>query len=426
MGRPIALECIRCGCRYSLADYAEDCRRCHGAAPSNLTVRYESELASLRREALGEGPSTLWRYAEALPVDAADAVSLGEGMTPLVRAPCLGDELGVRALYVKDESRNPTWSFKDRLASVGVSMARQLGARVIASSSSGNAGAAVAAYAARAGLPCIVFTFQGAAGPMVTQMRAYGAMVLAVQDKADRWTLLETGVRRFGWFPTSPFFAPAVGSNPFGIEGYKTLAYEIAEQLDWQAPDWCVLPVCYGDALYGMWKGFGELARLGWIATPPRMVAAEIFGSLGAALSGGGDVVPEMPKRRDTVAVSIAATRATYQALHALRASGGTARSVDDDELLQWQARLAATEGLYAEPSAAAPLAAVQRLRADGIIAADATVVTVATAGGLKDPSRTAIGLGEAPLVPPSIEAACEVLRETYGFEVSPAGGRQR
>ncbi len=403
MARAEALACVRCGERYPLTAWAEDCARCRGEAPANLTVRYATEPPPLSREAIASGPRTLWRWAEALPVEAADAVSLGEGSTPLVEMPRLAHELGVRRLYVKDESRNPTWSFKDRLATVAVSSARRLGARVIASSSSGNAGAAVAAYAARAGLPCVVFTFTGAAGPMVTQMRAYGAMVLAVRDKADRWKLLEAGVRRLGWFPTSPFFSPAVGSNPFGVEGYKTLAYEIAEALGWQAPDWCVLPVCYDDALYGVWKGFEELRRLGWIDRAPRLLAAEVYGSLGAAHA--------------TLAGSIGATRSTFQALTALWASSGAARSVSNDALLGWQ-RALAREGVYAEPSAAAPLEAVRRLRAEGRIAAGDTVVVVATAGGLKDPDVTARALGETPVVATSLEAVGETLARVYGFSI--------
>jgi threonine synthase len=420
VGTPIALECIRCGARYPLTDYAEDCATCRPTGPSNLTVRYEGDGSPvLRRDAIAAGPPTIWRYADALPVSAEDAVSLGEGMTPLVPAPRIGEALGVRRLFVKDESRNPTWSFKDRLASVVVSTARRLRARVIASSSSGNAGAAVAAYAARAGLPCVVFTFEGAAGPMVTQMRVYGAMVLAVREKADRWKVLEAGVRQLGWFPTSPFFAPAVGSNPFGLEGYKTLAYEIVEQLDGCAPDWCVLPVCYGDALYGMWKGFDELAHARSVASRPRMAAAEIYGSLGAALASGRDDLPDMPLTHASIAASIGATRSTYQALHVLRASGGAARTVSDAELIDWQVRLAATEGLWMEPSSVAPLAAVRRLREEGVIAADATVVVVATAGGLKDPAPAATRLGEVPLVDPRLDAVTETLAATYGFRAA-------
>lgn len=414
---PVGLRCLRCGADYPLARYAHDCDRCRATAPSNLTVIHAPDrLAGLRREALRDRPPTLWRYAETLPVAPARAVTLQEGMTPLVEAPRLAGEVGVARLLVKDESRNPTWSFKDRLASVVVSAARDLGARVIASSSSGNAGAAVAAYAARAGLPCVVFTFQGAAGPMVTQMRGYGAMVLAVREKAHRWTLLEAGVRRLGWFPTSPFFAPAVGSNPLGVEGYKTLAWEVAEQLGWDTPDWCVLPVCYGDALVGMWRGFQELLRLGWIRRAPRMVAAEIYGSLGDALASGGDALREMPRTHDTVALSIGATRGTYQALHVLRASGGTAVTVDDAALLHWQARLAVAEGLFAEASSVAALAATRRLRDDGVMGAGDRVVVLSTAGGLKDTDPTARRLGEVPLVAPDLDAARGTLRDVYGF----------
>lgn len=293
MARPTALQCIRCRARYPLSAYADDCPRCRPSGPASLTVLYDGfPLAGLRREVLVDRPATLWRYSEALPVDLGAAVSMAEGMTPLVHAARLGRELGVPQLYIKDESRNPTWSFKDRLATVAVSAARQLGVPAIASSSSGNAGAAVAAYAARAGLPCIIFTLPGASGPMLTQMQAYGAMVLTVRESSDRWTLLEAGVRRAGWFRTSPFLVPVVGSNPFGLEGYKTLACEIAEQLAWRTPDWCVFPVCYGDALWGAWKGFGELERLGWLNRLPRMVAAEVFGSLSSALASGDDSVP--------------------------------------------------------------------------------------------------------------------------------------
>lgn len=415
MASPAGLACVRCGAAYPISRYAVDCERCRGEAPANLTVTYAPDaFAGITRGAVASGPPTLWRYAAFLPVDARDAVSLGEGLTPLVPAPRLGAAFGAR-LYVKDESRNPTWSFKDRLATVVVSAARTLGARVIASSSSGNAGAAVAAYAARAGLPCVVFTFQAAAGPMVTQMRAYGALVVAVRDKADRWKLLEAGVQRFGWFPTSPFVAPVVGSNPLGIEGYKTLAYEIAEQLDWQAPDWCVLPVCYGDALYGVWKGFEDLRRLGWIARSPRLVAAEIYGSLAATLAAGGDRLLDVPKTHDSIAASIGATQSTYQALHALRASRGVAVAIRDDELMTWQARMAAEEGLYAEPSSVAPVAAVQRLRADGAIGRDDSVVAVITAGGLKDPAPTARHQGDVPVVPADLDAALDTLRSVYG-----------
>jgi threonine synthase len=414
MPRPAALACISCGTDYPLTHYATDCPACRRAgAPSNLTVRYATPPGTgLQRDALPRGG--LWRYADFMPLPAAEAITLGEGGTPLVDL----SPLGLGAVWAKDESRNPTWSFKDRLACLAVSMARALGARVIGSSSSGNAGAAVAAYAARAGLPCVVFTTKGAAGPMVTQMRSYGAMVFECADKADRWTLLTEAVERFGWYPTTAYFGPAVGSNPYGIEGYKTIAYEIAEALDWTVPDWCVLPVCYGDALYGMWKGFCELRALGWIDRVPRFAAAEISGSLEAALASGAAMPPERRRNEPTIAPSIGADQGTLQALAVLRATNGAAVTIDNAEMDDWQARLARATGLYAEPASVAPFAAIARLRAAGTIARDARVVALLTAGGLKDPEATARTLGAAPgLADANLDAACRALKQHYGFD---------
>lgn len=397
MAAVVGLRCLRCGTRYGARDYARDCPQCHAQAPSNLVVDYAGAPAAPRRKPDAAAGGGLWRYGDLLPVTREQAVSLGEGGSPLHRLDRAGRSVGVAALYGKDETRNPTWSFKDRLACIAVSVAKQMGAPAIVSSSTGNAGAAVAAYAAKAGMPCVVFTAQGAVGPLLTQMRVYGATVVALASKADRWPLMQQAVREFGWFPTSPFFGPVVGSNPYGIEGYKTLAYEIAEQMDWQVPDCCVLPVCYGDALIGMWRGFQDLKELGWIDRLPRLMAAEIYGSLGAALQAGGDALPDMPMTHDTVAKSTTATRSTYQALHALRASGGTATVVSNAAIMDWQQRLAREEGLYVEPASAGAIAAVAQLRAAGAIAANDRVVALLTASGLKDPAATAAAQGELP-----------------------------
>jgi threonine synthase len=299
--------------------------------------------------------------------------------------PGIGARLGLARLYVKDETRNPTWSHKDRFSTVAVSAARSMGARVVATSSSGNAGASLAAYAARAGLTAIVVTFAETAGTMIDQARKYGAHIVPMRRKADRWQVLADGVERHGWFVTSPFRAPVVGSHPLGIEGYKTLAYEIAEQLDGKAPDWCVVPVCYGDALSGLWRGFRELHRYGLIDRLPRLVAAEVHGSLSAALARGGDNVPDVGARFATRAISIGASRSAYQALAALRESKGLAIPVGNEGLLTLQEDLAALDGIFAELSSVTPLAAVSVLRRNGTIGADDTVVAIATASGLKD-----------------------------------------
>lgn len=410
------LRCPRCGAGYPVASHDLDCEACRPEMRVNLAVDYGARLNAAPRRPAAEPGTGMWRWADLLPVARGDAVTMGEGGTPLTPLPRVARSLGLAQLWAKDESRNPTWSFKDRLASAAVSAARVLGARVIATSSSGNAGAAAAAYAARAGLRCVVFTFQGAAGPMVVQMRAYGAMVLAVREKAQRWTLLERGVRELGWFPTSPFFAPAVGSNPLGLEGYKTIAYEIVEELGGRAPDWCILPVCYGDALSGMWRGFLEMKAWGWIERLPRMVAAEVYGSAQRALAEALPMPPLMPRTHDSIAVSIGAQQSTWQAVDVLRQSGGRALRVSNEALLRWQRRLAAEEGLWGEASAVAPWAALEQLRAQGAVEPQHSAVGLFTAAGLKDPAPAARDLAELPIIDGRFEDALEALSKHYSF----------
>ena len=412
--KPTALSCIRCGRSYPLDEFDRACGACEreGVA-ANLSVVYD-ESTPPDRDARPSAPRTLWRFADALPLQADAAISLGEGMTPLIPVAWPDCE----ALFVKDETRNPTWSFKDRLASVAVSWAASIGTRVIATSSSGNAGAAAASYAARAGLPCVVLTFKGAAGPMVEQIRAAGAMVLECAEKEDRWRILSAAVDRFGWFPTSPFFGPTAGSNPIGIEGYKTLAYEIAEQLDWRVPDWCVLPVCYGDALFGLWKGFDEMRRWGWTDDMPRLAAAEVSGSLSAGLSGDDPMPPAVDRDTGSIATSIDIPRSTAQALLALRRSDGLAVTLDDEAILAAQAALARDTGLFVEASSAAALAAVERLGAGGAIRDGDTVVAVATASGLKDVDAGSSASGAVPRVEADLDSLCRALVEHYGFDV--------
>jgi threonine synthase len=414
MPSPSALVCVRCSARYPIDRYAEDCPACRvNGAPANLTVAYDQRPGEgLGRDGPLSRPGSMWRWDGFLHATAAEAVTLGEGNTPLLPAPALG--LG--DVWIKDESRNPTWSFKDRLGSGALTMAKRFGARVIASSSSGNAGAAAAAYAAKAGIPCVVFTVASSAGPLILQMRAYGAMLVKVHDRMDRWRLQTAGVREFGWYPTSPFFGPVVGSNPYGMEGYKTIAYEIAEAFDWEPPDWCVLPVCYGDALYGMWKGFEELKALGWIERTPRFVAAEVSGSRPAALASGEPMPPEVARNAPSIATSIGAAQATVQALDVLRRCKGTAVTIGDDELRRWVVTLAAKEGIWPEASSAAPFAAIERLRAQGVIAPDARCVALLTAAGLKDPGPIEQALPEPPLVTGGLTELLGALKNSYGF----------
>jgi threonine synthase len=415
-----ALTCIRCQTNYPVSTTVIGCRQCADVAPANLRVTYTPEARQRwKLDAGAHDGRGMWRYADMLPLSARAAISLGEGETPLVAAPHIAARLGLERLFIKDESRNPTWSYKDRLSTVAVSAARMLGARALATSSSGNAGASLAAYAARAKLPCIVFAIAGTAGPMLAQIRKYGAAVVPLVDKAQRWPMLAEGVRRYGWFATSPYAAPVVGSHPLGIEGYKTLAYEIVEQLGGTPPDWCAMPVCYGDAIAGLWQGFLDLQAMGAIDRLPRLIAAEAHGSLQAALRDGGDRIPNMPAAFQTRAISIGATQSAYQALQALRQSDGRAVTLGNEGLVAMQEELAATEGIFAELSSVTPLLAIERLRADGTIAASDTVVAISTAGGLKDLDQSASSSApRAGLEPEAqFDSVMRFLRDEYAFD---------
>lgn len=311
MGCAAAYACYRCGQLFPL-DLLTDsrgCPTCFSEAPSNLHMVYEREGGRSLIDSDTSLPS-LWRYADRLPFDRQDAISLGEGLTPLLPAVKLGATIGVPGLLVKNEGCNPTWSHKDRFSTVAITAAVRSGAAVVATSSTGNAGASLAAYAARAGLPCIVATLAGSAGPMLTQIRKCGARVVPFERKTDRWAFLAAGVERFGWFATSPYRHPVVGSHPIGIEGYKTIAFEIVEQMGGKPPDWCALPVCYGDALAGIWLGFRELFESREIDRMPKMLAAEVHGSLEQAIAQLTDRIPDMPATFDALAVSIGAPAA--------------------------------------------------------------------------------------------------------------------
>jgi threonine synthase len=424
MPEVLGLQCLRCGALYP-AELAFDrlvmgCREC--ATPqsvANLSVKYADRAwQGITPASFAGRVHSMWRYREFLPIEPTSAVSLGEGMTALVDCPNLARRLGIRRLYVKDESRNPTWSHKDRAMSVGISHARCSGAGIVATSSSGNEGGSMAAYAARAGCAAVVFTSAACPPTMRTLMQAYGGKVIAVPTSRDRWSLMRQCVGAFGWYPLSSFTSLPIGINPFAIEGYKTIAFEICESLDFQVPEYVIVPTCWGDGLQGIWKGFVEFARAGLTQKVPRMVAAEVFGPLSNALAKDLPFVEPTPAG-DSVSISIAGGISTWQALNVLRSSGGMAQDVDDAETLAAQLELAASEGIFAEASSATPLAALKKMLAAGTVPPDATAVCVVTSTGLKDPEVTRRVLPPVPLIEPNAGALAEALRNTYGLELN-------
>jgi threonine synthase len=386
------LECPQCGA-------ALDASRLHGTCGcgSPLLARYDLDLAAslAARADVAARPPTLWRYHELLPVSAPDhVVTFGEGMTPLLALPRLGRDIGVPGLAMKDESPLPTATFKARGAAVGVSRARELGAAGVAMPTNGNAGAAWAAFCARAGLPFLVAMPAGA--PPITRSECIvaGAETYVVDGLiGDAGRMLAPVVAaRPGWMDVSTL------REPYRLEGKKTIGLEIAEQLGWRGPDVIVCPTGGGVGLIGIWKGLAELAKLGWIGPPmPRLVAVQAASCapIVAAFEQGADVTEPWPQPRTAAfGLTVPAPLGGFLVLRAVRETGGCAVAVTDADLLAAQARAARAEGTWMCPEGAAGLAAVTRLRESGWLAETDEVVVLNTGAGLKYPPTAA---GDGP-----------------------------
>ena len=345
----------------------------------------------------------LFRYRRLLPLRDDDVpVSLGEGSTPLLPMTRIGGTLGLKALTLKDETRGPTWSYKDRLAAVAITRAKAAGADTVVVGTTGNHGAATAAYATAAGLRCVAITLVSVPETMKVLMQVLGAEVVAVHEPSERWALMRAAVADRGWVPLSGLADPPVGSNPFGVDGYKTISYEIVADLG-REPQAVLVPIAYGDGLMGIHRGFQDLLALGRIDRLPRLIAVEPLGPYSASLEAGGEI-PSRVDGRPSVAFSIAGTVATRQGVDAMRQSGGRAVVVGDDaEILAAQRRFGSEEGIYLEASAAIVLPALERLVADGDLDLDAPVVAVGTSSGLKDVGATAGYLPEVAVIGASL-----------------------
>ena len=386
MSRLTRLDCAA-ACGDSPFDPSEPHHLCPCGSP--LLARYDLNAASgaRMRDALADRPPTMWRYAEVLPpADADGPVSLGEGVTPLLHARRLGAALGMDQLWVKDESVNPTNSFKARGMSAAVTVARRLGARTLSAPSAGNAANALAAYGARAGLEAQVFMPRDVKAPFIRECEQYGAAVTLVDGlitDAGR-VAAETGAP-LGWYDVSTL------REPYRVEGKKTMAYEVAEQCGWDGwPDWFIYPTGGGTGIVGMWKAFEELEALGLMprgARRPRMVSVQAEGCapIVRAFEQGADRAEPWQDAR-TAADGLRVPRAIgdFLILRALRESGGTAIAVSDAEMVAAMRELGATEGISAAPEGGATLAALRTLLASGTIAPTDRVVLFNTGGALK------------------------------------------
>lgn len=379
------LRCVYCGAEFPVVSMTSGCPACRSddfASSLSPTYDYDQLAADLGTRSLATTGRGIWRYRDLLPVeDPVHEVSLGEGDTPLLPMPSLAPGLGAGQVWVKDESRNPTWTFKDRNAAVTVSKAVEFGAQTIVVSTSGNHGASVAAYAARAGLECIVLTYPGIPAGTRTMIEAAGAR-LVVTEPDRRWLLMAEGMREHGWYPASNYTdIPTNGA--FGHEGYKSIAYEIVADLG-RVPDVVSVPTAYGEGLFGIWKGFDELVRLGRADRVPRMVACEPLGGPLVLSMEDPDRLVSKVERASTVARGIGGSVNSYISVAALQASNGLVAQPDDGSIMTAQRDLAA-RGMFVEPASAAGLAGLRRLTEEGLLPPASDVVLVNTSSGLKN-----------------------------------------
>jgi len=414
------LRCTYCDATYPLDPMWEGCPACRREDfVYPLYVEYDEDAQGRAvSKAMFDEPNGVWRFDPLLPVAGNRKITLNEGNTPLVDCPKLAGEVGIGRLLVKDESRNPTWAHKDRTCAVGISHALEWGAGVVTMSSSGNHGISAAAYAARAGIGCVIFVMDTA--PLISRsvIQSYGALVVAT-DMFGRWKLMEEGVRRFGWYPLGSWTRSAYVGTPYALDGYKTIAYELCQQLNWEMPDFVVIPTAGSEVIFSLYRGFSEFMRFGWIDRLPRLVAAEP--AAGApmywAIERGLDHIPRV-NAGPTVAVSIGASVGSYRGMVAIRETNGLDVAVSEEEILHAYRQLSRQEGLFVEPSAAAAIAGALQMGRDGTAGPDSTVVCISSSGGLKDPKTAAEGLAEVPVIEPDFEAFLRAIRDTYRVDL--------
>ncbi len=421
------LKCSRCGKIYHYEDKPLTCVR-NDLGRLDIYYDYEAIKEYYTKEYVTQMKRTdQWRYLDLLPPkDPFNVVSLGEGWTPILKAERLAEALGVRKLWIKDETRNPTGSFKDRGMSVSVSVAKEFGYRNLTTASSGNAAAALAAYAAKAGMNVFAFVIEQAGYGKIAQLLFYGAKVFRVRGLGEEdptVKLMKLAYEEFGFFP-SPSFGPF---NPYQIEGPKTISYEIVEQMNWEIPDYVFVPVGAASLLTGVWKGFKDYLELGLIDDMPHLAAVQSSGNppFVRAFKEGQDPNNIRPWHKpETIAWGL---EDPYPwdgdgGIRALRETRGIAEEVSDDLILKAMKYLAKYEGIFAEPSGAAGLAGVMQALSNGELRPDEEIVVLVTGHGLKDPDIVKEVEGDAPTINPDLNEFQSVLRSKYGITALKGG----
>ncbi|MDI9615032.1 threonine synthase [Methanothermobacter sp.] len=395
------IRCISCGKEYELNEIIYTCSECGSVLEVECEVEVSRDTFSCRRQ-------NMWKYREFMPVDPSRIVSLDEGGTPFVRCDNIGRELGIE-LYVKVEGSNPTGSFKDRGMSVGITKAVELGVDTVGCASTGNTSASLAAYAARAGLGCVVLLPSGkVALGKLAQAMFHGAQILSVRGNFDEALEAVTELALMGEL----YLLNSV--NPFRLEGQKTIGFEIVDDLSWESPDRIILPVGNAGNISAIWKGISEFHRAGFIEERPMMTGIQAEGAapvVEAFRKGKMEIDPVKNPETVATAIRIGAPVSYLKALRAIYESDGYAETVTDEEILSAQKLLARREGIGVEPASAASIAGLLKLVDGGVIDRGERVVCVVTGHVLKDPD-TAIRASTEPVeVEPDINQLRSVIR---------------
>ena len=410
MARLKSLKCRECGETYPL-EPMNVCELCFG--PLEIEYDYEEIARLVSREQIAAGPDTIWRYKDLLPIEGDKVVDMGAGFTPLRKADRLGEELGLQELYIKNDTVNPTWSFKDRVVSVATSKALEFGFDTMACASTGNLGNAVSAHAAKAGLRAFVFIPSDLETPKILLSSVYRPNVVAVNGTYDEVNRLCSELAdRYPWAFVN------INIRPYYTEGSKTLAYEVVEQLGWQSPDHIVIPIASGALLTKTWRGLNELVQVGLMdEITCRVHGAQPEGCSPVATAfkqGADDFIPVRPH---TIARSLAIGNPAdgFYALRAIRESGGVADLVSDEEIVEGILLLSRTEGIFAETAGGVTVGVAKKLAEAGIIKPSDRTVLLITGGGLKTQEVVSHKVPEPYAVQPNLKSFEETVGTATG-----------
>lgn len=400
------LRCVICAREYS-PEAIYTCADCGAEGILDVEYDYEAVAASLTRETLRARPFDLWRYRELLPLDPnASRPHLQTGWTPIYHTPRLAHALGLRELWVKDEGRNPTGSFKDRASAVGVMKAREFGFDTIACASTGNAASSLAGMAASMHLRSFIFVPERAPEAKVAQLLIFGATVLQVRASYDEaYALCSAACEKYGWYNRN------CAINPYLIEGKKTAGLEIAEQMAERMPEWVAFAVGDGCTIAGVWKGLREMQRLGFIERLPRLLGVQAEGAAAMVHAYETERAP-IPVRAETCADSICvgAPRNWRKATHAIRASHGAMLAVSDEEIFAAMRLLGREAAVFGEPAGATALAGLNKALRSGVIASNASVLVANTGNGLKDVASAMRATSKPNVIAPSMQSVAEIV----------------